>query len=177
MSYFAAEGRISQEPIEGGVEISAEQYQEALDGMLAGRHVTINGGFAVIDERAPETEPEPEPQPIDLVAYAADKRWRVETGGITVDGALPVATDDRSKIMIIGARVKADNDPGFTTQWKLPDGRFTTITSAAIISISNAVLAHVDACFAAEDRVLADIANGTITTVDEIEAADWPASG
>ncbi len=35
-----------------------------------------------------------------LVAYAADKRWRVETGGISV-GGIDVATDDRSKLMIM----------------------------------------------------------------------------
>ncbi|MDU8502973.1 hypothetical protein RYB01_27840, partial [Pseudomonas syringae] len=52
-----------------------------------------------------------------LLVYAADKRWRVETGGIVV-GGMSVATDDRSKLMITGARVKADKDAAFTTNWK-----------------------------------------------------------
>lgn len=67
MSYYAAEGQISRSPIEGGIEISAEQYQEALDGMMAGKIVTINGGFAVIDPPPPPPEPEPEPPTLDEV--------------------------------------------------------------------------------------------------------------
>lgn len=115
----------------------------------------------------------PEPSQVDLAAYAAQKRWEVETGGITV-GGMPVATDDRSKIMIIGARVKADADPAFTTQWKASDG-FVTIDAATIIGISNAVLAHVDACFEVEGVVQTAITEGTLTTTAEIDAADWPA--
>ncbi|HEV2504394.1 MAG TPA: DUF4376 domain-containing protein [Mesorhizobium sp.] len=114
----------------------------------------------------------PVPLKDQLASFAADKRWRIETSGITV-GGVPVATDDRSKIMIIGARVKADGDPNFTTEWKTPAG-FATINAAAVIAISDAVLAHVDACFAAEAVVLAQIEVGAITTTAEIDAADWP---
>jgi hypothetical protein len=174
MSYFAAEGRVSHDAIEGGIEISEQQYQAAIAGMMSGKLVTVEGGFAVIDPPEPEPEPKPEPQPVDLVAYAAQKRWEVETGGIMVAG-VPVATDDRSKIMIIGARVKADADANFTTQWKLPSGDFLTIDAATLIAISDAVLAHVDACFAVEATVLAGIAAGTITTTANIDAAAWPA--
>lgn len=60
--YWAAEGRIACNPIEGGVEITAEDYHAALDGMLSGRVVTVAGGFAVIDP-PPPPEPEPEPAP------------------------------------------------------------------------------------------------------------------
>ncbi len=107
-----------------------------------------------------------------LLVYAADKRWRVETGGIVV-GGMSVATDDRSKLMITGARVKADKDAAFTTNWKTPAG-FVEIDAATIIAISNAVLDHVDASFAIEGAVLAGIEAGTITTQAQIDAADWP---
>jgi len=61
---YAAENKISTSPIEGGVEITQAQYEAALAGMLAGRTVTIDGGFAVIDKpEPPEPEPEPEPEP------------------------------------------------------------------------------------------------------------------
>lgn len=63
MKYYAAEGQISQSPIEGGIEITQAQYAEALDGMIAGQIVTIYGGFAVIDKPEPEPVPEPEPEP------------------------------------------------------------------------------------------------------------------
>lgn len=109
---------------------------------------------------------------IDLAAYAADKRWRVETGGIVVAGA-PIATDDRSKTMIMGARIKADADPDYTVGWKTADG-FVTLNASQIVAISDAVLAHVDACFEAEAAVLSGIDAGNIATIAEINAFDWP---
>lgn len=56
---YAHNGQISQAPIEGGIEISEQQYQEALAGMLDGKEVTIDGGFLV------DFPPEPEPTPED----------------------------------------------------------------------------------------------------------------
>lgn len=115
----------------------------------------------------------PVPPKEQLSTYAADKRWQVETGGITVAG-VPVATDDRSKIMIIGARVKADADPAFTTPWIGADGSINVINAATAIVISDEVLAHVAACFEEFKSVLAGIEAGTITASAEIDAANWP---
>lgn len=105
----------------------------------------------------------------DLAGYAADVRWRKETSGILV-GGVPVATDDRSKLMIAGARIKADANPEFTTKWKT-DAGFVLIDAATIIAISDAVLAHVDACFETEGEVLTAIDGGTITTRAQVDAA------
>lgn len=58
---YAANGQISTDVFDGAVEITQEQYREALEGMIAGRLVTVDGGFAVIDPPEPEPEPEPEP--------------------------------------------------------------------------------------------------------------------
>lgn len=112
--------------------------------------------------------------PVDLMVYAADKRWQVETGGITVAGA-SVATDDRSKTLIMGARMKADRDATFTTKFKGASGEFMTVDASMIIAISDALLDHVDACFRAEDAVQDEITGGTITTTAEIDAVGWPA--
>ncbi|QVQ37789.1 DUF4376 domain-containing protein [Pseudochrobactrum algeriensis] len=114
-------------------------------------------------------EPYTEPAP-DLVEHAAQKRWEKEVGGITLSG-LVIYTDDRSKIMISGARVAAEADPNFTTQWKGADGTFVTLDAAMIVAISNAVSTHVLNCFALEAQVLAQIEAGTITTAAEIDAA------
>lgn len=62
MKYYATDGVISQQPIEGGIEISREQYLEALAGIAQGHIVTIEGGFAVGPKPEPE-KPEPEPEP------------------------------------------------------------------------------------------------------------------
>lgn len=141
----------------------AETFVPCPDGVEIG-FVFDGSDFAPV---SPE-----EPSQADLRAYAAQKRWLVEVAGTFV-GGIPVATDDRSKIMIMGARMKADTDPGFTTNWKAPGG-FQTLDAAAIIAISDAVSAHVDACFAAEAELLEGIEGGTVTTREEIDAANWP---
>lgn len=107
---------------------------------------------------------------IDLIAYAAQKRWEVETGGIILNG-LEVHTDDRSKTLIAGARMGADNNPGFTAQFKSADGTFVMVDAPTVIAISDAVLTHVQNCFAIEDQVLSDIEHGTITTSAQVDAA------
>lgn len=111
----------------------------------------------------------PQPTVADLSAHAAQSRWEKETGGFTLNG-MHIATDDRSKIMISGARVAAEADPNFTTQWKGADGAFVTLDAAMIMAISNAVSTHVSNCFALEAQVLAQIEAGTITTAAEIDA-------
>lgn len=59
---YAANGRISQEPIEGGVEITDLQYQEGLEGMLSGKLISVSEGFQVVDpELASEQTSEPDP--------------------------------------------------------------------------------------------------------------------
>lgn len=45
------------------IEISDEQYAQALAGMGAGKLVSIEGGFALIDPPEPEEPPAPEPEP------------------------------------------------------------------------------------------------------------------
>ena len=59
---YAAPGRISYEPIDGGIEITEQQYQDGLAGMLAGKHIQIiNGEFFVGPLPVPDPEPVPEP--------------------------------------------------------------------------------------------------------------------
>lgn len=102
-----------------------------------------------------------------LDTYTAAKRYERETGGITIAGAT-IATDDRSKLMITGARIKAESDSSFTTTWKTRDGRIS-LDAPTIINISNAVLSHVNECFELEDRILTAIEDGGITSRDQID--------
>lgn len=64
---YAANEQISTEELPGGIEISDEQYAAALWGILAGKVVSIDNGFAIIDPPAPSPEPEPEPLTLDQV--------------------------------------------------------------------------------------------------------------
>ncbi|AZO77702.1 MULTISPECIES: DUF4376 domain-containing protein [unclassified Bosea (in: a-proteobacteria)] len=106
----------------------------------------------------------------DLVAYAADRRWSKEVGGLTVAG-VPIATDDRSKVMIIGARVAAEADAGWSTTWHGADGGTYPVDAAAMLVISDAIQAHVNQSFATFAAVKADIEAGEITTAAEVDAA------
>jgi len=75
MKYYATDGVISQQPIEGGIEISREQYLEALAGMAQGHVITIDDGFAVGPKPEPEKpEPElptPKPEPTQVTRRQA----------------------------------------------------------------------------------------------------------
>lgn len=105
-----------------------------------------------------------------LQLYTAEKRWQKETGGFELNG-LYIATDDRSKLMLSGARVAAEADPNFTTQWKTADGAFVSLSAPQLVAISNAVLAHVSMCFALEAQVLSQIADGTISNRTQVDFA------
>lgn len=106
----------------------------------------------------------------DLKAYAADRRWRKEVGGVIVNG-IPIATDDRSKQMIMGARLAAAADSGFTTPWVAADNSVHTLTAAEVIAISNAVLEHVATCFATFATVAAKIDSEEIAGAAQVDAA------
>lgn len=169
---YAADGQISREPIDGGIEISEQEYQRALAGIQTGEHVQIiNGGLFV--GPLPEPEPEPEPEvPPDYPAVIAARRWLAETAGITING-MHVETDDRSKLLINGAALEATIDPGYVMQWKAGVG-FVQLTGAQVIGIARAVRAHVQACFDREAVLLAELEAGTLT--DEMLEQGWPAS-
>ena len=108
---------------------------------------------------------------IDLSAYAAAKRYALETGGIVVAGA-PIATDRQSQAMVGNAYTYVQVSGAATVSYKTAAG-FVTLTADQIKAVALAVGAHVQACFAAEDRVDASIhANpATITTLAQVDAA------
>lgn len=109
---YATNGQISTEPQDGWVEITDEQYQAALEGMMDGRLVVVDGGFAVIEPPEPEATPAPEPLSSEqafAVAQAAliaerDRRLQViaasytqterETWSVQVEEARAFKTDN-----------------------------------------------------------------------------------
>lgn len=120
------------------------------------------------------------PIPLDDVkaahkAAATDLRWRQETGGIVIAGVL-VATDDRSKTLILGKRAQAQADPAMIFQWKTASGEWVKLTGAQIIGIADAVADHVQACFDREgelhDAIDAAETAEAVLAVDI--AAGWP---
>lgn len=105
-----------------------------------------------------------------LPAYAADVRWRTQTGGITVNG-LPFATDSLSLGALNSAYIYTQSNTGATFSWKLEDGSFVTLTKADVDALQAAVSEFGQNCYACEDTTLDGIEGGTITTTEEIDAA------
>lgn len=126
------------------------------------------------------TNPTPEPEPTievlkaEKFANLAAHRYGWETGGFTL-GNMKIATDDRSKNLLTGARIAADANPNYTIDWKTENG-WVTLSSAQIIAISNAVRDFVQACFNAEKVHYTAIA--ALTTKQEVQSydisANWP---
>lgn len=106
----------------------------------------------------------------DLLAYAKQKRWEKEVGGLLVNG-IRIATDDRSKVMLMGARSVAEADATSVQEWDSADGSVHQLTAPQIIAISQAVAAHVSQCFATYKVVKDKIDNGQITSKAKIDEA------
>lgn len=105
----------------------------------------------------------------DLYAYAADRRWQIETGGITVAGAT-IATDRDAQGMIAAAYQMAMAEPEETVLFKAASG-WIEIDAAQMIAIGLAVGRHVRACFRKERAIGEGIAAGRTTDAAGIDAA------
>ena len=117
---------------------------------------------------APEAEPAPAP---DWPALIAARRWLAETSGTTF-GGMPIDTDDRSKLMINGAALRADRSADYVLRWKTSQG-FVDLTAAQVLAVADAVSEHVQLCFDREDALLLAVADGSITA--EMLEEGWPA--
>jgi len=145
------------EPHEGMLEVPD-------GGVVCGMRYA-SGSFSV---------PSPPPTTNDLLAYAAEKRWLVETSGITLAGT-EIRTDEKSQNRVSGAALLALSDPDLTViNWEATPGVWVEVSAAQMKTIGIAVGRHVQACFSTLKAVQAAINSGTITTTAEIDAADWP---
>lgn len=114
----------------------------------------------------PPPSPDPESLPAAksrLLARLAHRRWQVETGGFVI-GGLSIATDDRSKLMLMGAAEQARRDSTWTARWKTGTG-WANLTAAQVTAVADAALAHVQACFALEADLAGQIAAAADSTI------------
>lgn len=144
------------------------------DADLIGKATAIEAGgvWTII----PIVPPEPGPEQLKaaLIAYAENKRWRVETGGILVGGRA-ISTDRDSQALIAGAKALADEEPEELVDFKAASG-WVQIDAVAVRAIALAVGRHVRACFRIERLVWDAIDAGTLTSTEEVDAAEWPAN-
>nr|WP_278437041.1 DUF4376 domain-containing protein [Brucella anthropi] len=142
------------------IEITKAQHEELLSSQ--GLRRLVNG--KVIEFTPP-------PPVVDLNDYAARKRWETEVGG-TIWNGWPVLTDRESQNKITSEALaiekgeRLDGDP-----WKFADGEFRPLTNAQMDSLAAAVRLYIRESFAIEARVVAEIEAGTISTVEQIDAA------
>lgn len=116
----------------------------------------------------------PEPTLEELKAAKRDEiaaaRYAAETDGCTVDG-VTIATDRGSQALLTAAVVMARLDPEFKTQWKCADGHFKQLDAFQLRSIGDAVIAHVEDCFAREAE-LVELVDAAQTTED-LSSIQW----
>ena len=136
------------------------------DALLADVLATWGDAPTIPDEPAP-TFDEMKAAKRDEIAAA---RYAAETGGCTVD-SVTIATDRGSQALLTAAVVMARLDPEFKTQWKCADGRFVALDAFKLRSIGDAVIAHVEACFAREGELCEQI--DAAQTPEELDVIQW----
>jgi Domain of unknown function (DUF4376) len=100
-------------------------------------------------------------------AYAADVRWKKETGGI-VFRTNPYDSNREAQTQIASAAAAARINPAFTANWKLSNGTFLVLNATAMNDLYNALQTFVQKCFTTEQQT---ISNASITTTTQVDAA------
>lgn len=73
---YAINGTVSQDELPGSVEISVEQYQQAINGMMDGMVVTVTHGFKVDWPAPPDEKPdEKTEEEIQFEKVASENLW------------------------------------------------------------------------------------------------------
>lgn len=114
------------------------------------------------------------PTKTQLKAHAQACRRAKEIGGVTITG-IPVYTDPESQAKLHAARTAAKEDANYTVKWKGAGGAFFALNATQIVAIADAVRAHVQVCFDAEEAVAMKIDADVYTTYEHIDgASEWP---
>jgi hypothetical protein len=161
-----------------GRKYTGVTYDELNDKILA--HHAAQGEQVI----PVETPPEPISMDDDMPVFGevdfetlkqakaweiADKRWRAETGGITI-GGVEITTDRESQALLMGAVLAAQNNPEYAVNWKAKNGWFE-LDAATLIAIGNAVGSHVQACFDREKELQEQVE--AATTIEELNTIEW----
>lgn len=176
---YAANGLISRDPIEDGIEITEMQYAEALAGMESGKVVTIDRGFKVVFLAEPEPPKEPEPT---LAEIKARKRQVITFACVgVIDSGFDheghrYDSDIVSRTNIIGTATGVQAGiqlpDGFT--WRTSDNNNVPMDGAGVIALGAALLQHVNTQYAISWQLKGQI--DAATTPEEVSCISWPVS-
>ena len=130
-------------------------------------HIVDNGTYY---EVVPNEKPTFDELKMAKYTEIATERYAAETGGCTVND-VTIATDRGSQALLTAAVVTARLDPEFKTHWKCANGHFVDLDAMQLRAIGDAVIAHVEACFAREAELceLIDAAQ----TPEDLAAIKW----
>jgi hypothetical protein len=106
-----------------------------------------------------------------LKAYSDDKRWQKEQGGITATAGFPIRTNDRAQAKITGLYAASKEAPGVVTPYHAADGSIQQLDAAGMYALNSDLLTHINNCFEVSADVHGEIDTGTITTLEQIDAA------
>ncbi len=191
MMPYALADIISEEPLDGGIEISRAQFDAAFSAKTSGRETIVLEGVLVVRDVAPspshtwangEWVPPPDPEPPTLedmiaakLADLDDYRWQIEVGGAAFGGGI-IRTDWNSQNKIAAAYIMAINDPEYEIPvWEVVPGVFSALDNGAILALGIAVRDHVQATFNRKAELHAVIAGlPTVAAVTAFDiAANW----
>lgn len=100
----------------------------------------------------------------------ADRRYQAEVSGV-VFGGMRIDSGRDSQGLITGATLASVLDPSYICHWKTPEG-FVELNATMLAAVSQAVRAHVQACFDRERVLVEAVTAGTFT--DAMLETGWP---
>ena len=155
---------------------SAFEVRPSFDGLkqqLAGPSLTVNGDGSQVNIVWSVVTADAAWARMRLREYAAQLRYQREIAGVTLPNGVRIATDRDSQAKIQQAHTVLEKGWVTALDWKADSG-WVSLDLASMTGIAQAVLAHVQSCFAAEKAVIAAIDAGTVTTGADVTAWAWP---
>lgn len=136
---YAANSKISHDYFPGSIEISEEQYSQALDAKLRGGDVSIDGGYSLIENVGyPALDPVIPLTPDEIEAQERE-RWKrerallVESIKVTTASGLVFDGDEVSQGRMARAILGLQAQPaGATVKWVLTDNSVVLVAATEL---------------------------------------------
>lgn len=195
---FAANDKISKAPVEGGVEISEQEYKQALEHLLSGKLVKVDADQMFLTEK-PEHRPdheEPtwqngewfhkpiEQEPQTIGDLAKGKRRKIESArDAAIDDGFThtfgdtddiVQTRQRDRENLTGLAVSAQRHADETFYFRAKSNATFELTADEMLALADAAQAHVSQQYAKSWQLKAQVdAALEAEDRDALDAITW----
>jgi hypothetical protein len=169
------EGQVIERPI-----TPVDAFHPDIAATMIAAGVDVEPGWSYSDGAfSPPLDPNPPTdaeRKVALIAYLKERRWQIETSGVTVTIAgAPVLVstrrgDDRTTLHQTYSAIK-DGLRGDDATFNFADGLPRAVSNADMLTATLAALAHVQAAFDLEGAITPQIQSGQITTPAAIDGA------